>query len=65
VNTSSGFWNNDFPGGDHSGAEIHSALDGYNNTGAINGIVYSASCDNPQFLEELKGFSIDGAISLV
>jgi len=65
VKTSSGFWNNDFPGGDHSGSEIHSALDGYNNTGAINGIAYAASCDNPQLLEQLNGFSMAGAIYLV
>jgi hypothetical protein len=65
VDTSTAFWNSDFPGGDHSGSEIHSALDGYNNTGTIGGIAYSSSCDSPQSLEELHGFSLNGAIVLI
>jgi hypothetical protein len=62
VKTSSAFWNNDFPGGDHSGAQIHSALDGYNNTGTINGIAYAPDCDNQQFLSALQGYSIAGQL---
>ena len=65
VLTSSAFWNSNYPGGDHSGSQIHSALDGYNNTGVINGIVYAADCDNPQFLNELSGFSINGETFLI
>lgn len=65
VSTSSPFWNSDFPGGDHSGSEIHSALDGYNNTGTIDGIVYAASCDNEQFLHELSGYSLNNITYLV
>jgi hypothetical protein len=64
VDTSSAFWNNDYPGGSVSGATIHSDLDGYNNTGTIDGIAYASSCDSPQLLEELTGFSVNGSLSL-
>ena len=60
VKTSTGFWNNNVVG--DSGAQIHSALDGYNNTGTVNGIVYAASCDNEQFLNNLHGYALDGAL---
>lgn len=62
VNTSSAFWNNDFPGGTVSGAEIHGALDGYNNTGAIDGIAYAADCDAPLLLTELEGFALTSGL---
>ena len=64
VLTSSGHWNNDYPGGSVSGSEIHSALDGYNNTGTIDGVAYAADCDDPQLLSELSGFSVNGLLSL-
>jgi uncharacterized repeat protein (TIGR01451 family) len=60
VKTSTGLWNNNIVG--DSGAQIHSALDGYNNTGTVNGIAYAASCDNEQFLNNLHGYSLDGAL---
>jgi len=62
VKTSTAFWNSNFPGGDHSGAQIHSALDVYNNTGTVNGIVYAPDCDNQQFLNNLQGYVLDGAL---
>lgn len=60
VKTSSAFWNSNIVG--DSGAQIHSALDGYNNTGTINGIVYAPDCDNQQFLSALQGYSIAGQL---
>ncbi|HEV8406700.1 MAG TPA: hypothetical protein VGQ34_02105, partial [Sphingomicrobium sp.] len=60
VKTSSAYWNNNIVG--DSGAQIHSALDSYNNTGTINGIVYAADCDNQQFLNTLHGYALDGAL---
>ena len=64
VDTSSAFWNSNYPGGSVSGATIHSDLDGYNNTGTIDGIAYASSCDSPQLLTELSGFSVNGALTL-
>jgi hypothetical protein len=61
IKTSSVYWNSDFPGGDHSGAEIHGALDEYNNFGSVGGIGYAHSCDNDQFLSSLSAFSLNGA----
>jgi len=58
VKTSSASWNRNFPRGDHSGAQIHSALDGYNNTGTINGIVYAPDCDDQQYLNTPHGYSL-------
>jgi uncharacterized repeat protein (TIGR01451 family) len=65
IKTSSATWNSPQSGIDHSASQMHSALDGYNNTGTIDGIVYAHSCDNETFLSSLKGFSMDGAIYLV
>jgi hypothetical protein len=62
VKTSSAFWNSNFPGGDHSGSQIHSSLDEYNNFGTVGGIAYAHSCDNEQFLFALKGYALDGAL---
>ena len=62
MKTSSAFWNSNFPGGDHSGAQIHSALDGFNNTGTINGIVYAPDCDNQQYLNTLHGYVLEGSL---
>jgi hypothetical protein len=64
VDTSSAFWNNNYPGGSVSGATIHSDLDGYNNTGTIDGIAYASSCDNEQLLTQLSGFSVNGHLTL-
>jgi hypothetical protein len=64
VDTSSVFWNNNYPGGSVSGATIHSDLDGYNNDGTIGGIAFAADCDSPQLLELLNGFSVNGALTL-
>ena len=58
VKTSSAFWSQDFPGGGHSGAEIHAALDEYNNFGTVDGFGYAHDCDTPQFLSSLAGFSL-------
>jgi hypothetical protein len=60
VKTSSAYWNNNIVG--NSGAQIHSALDGYNNTGTINGIVYAPDCDNQQFLSNFHAYALDGAL---
>jgi hypothetical protein len=48
VKTSTVQWNApQFAGDPHSGAAMHGALDGYNNTGDINGIQYAMSADDP------------------
>jgi hypothetical protein len=60
VKTSTAFWNSNIVG--NSGAQIHSALDGYNNTGTINGTVYAADCDNPQFLNDFHAYALNGAL---
>jgi len=60
VKTSTASWNSNIVG--DSGAQIHSALDGYNNTGTVNGIVYAADCDNPQFLTNFHAYALDGAL---
>ena len=59
VKTSSAFWNNDFPGGSVSGAEIHNALDEYNNFGSVNGIGYAHDCETQQFVVLMQGFHYD------
>ena len=47
VRTNSSAWNNpQFAGDSHSASQMHSALDGYNNTGDINGVTYSNSADS-------------------
>ena len=44
VRTNSSAWNTpQFAGDAHSASQMHSALDGYNNTGDINGITYAMS----------------------
>ncbi|MBS0474996.1 MAG: hypothetical protein JSR28_07585, partial [Proteobacteria bacterium] len=54
--TSSTYWNTPLGvGGDaHTGGAIHSALDTYNNTGTIDGIMYAGSADNATFLAVLS-----------
>jgi hypothetical protein len=54
---SSGAWQNPFlPGEDIpvSAAAMHSALDAYNNTGAIMGVEYCCDADNPVVLDVLS-----------
>jgi hypothetical protein len=65
VDTSSGFWNNDYPGGNHSGAEIHSALDEYNNFGSVEGVGFAHTCDHEQFVALLSGFSVQGDLFIM
>ena len=60
IDTSSSYWNQDFPGGDHSGADIHGALDEYNNFGSVDGVGYAHDCDSNQFLTSMTGFSLHG-----
>ncbi len=48
VRTNSAAWNTpQFAGDPHSASQMHSALDGYNNTGDINGVQYAMSADDP------------------
>lgn len=65
IKTSSATWNSPQSGIDHSASQMHSALDEYNNTGTIDGIVYAHTCDQDLFLTSLKGFSIGGEVSLI
>jgi len=58
IKTSSDFWTQDFPGGSSTGAEIHGALDEYNNTGGINGIGYAHTCDTQQLVSLMTGFMV-------
>ena len=58
MDTSSSFWTQNFPGGDHTGSQIHGALDEYNNTGGINGVGYAHSCDTDQFMALMTGFMV-------
>lgn len=58
IKTSSAIWQS-------QGADVHDDLDEYNNTGAIDGIVYAHSCDNDLFLSSMKGYAIDGFASIV
>ncbi len=60
VRTSSDFWTDDFPGGGTSGAEIHAALDEYNNFGTVNNVGYAHDCDSQQFLSLMAGYSVHG-----
>jgi hypothetical protein len=60
VDTSSAFWNSDFPGGAQSGAEIHGALDEYNNFGTVNGTGYAHDCESQQFVALMAGYSVHG-----
>ena len=60
VKTSTALWNSNIVG--NSGAQIHSALDVYNNTGTVNGIVYAPDGDNQQFLKDLHDYSRNGAL---
>jgi hypothetical protein len=60
VKTSTNFWTGNIVG--HSGADIHSALDGYNNTGTIDGWVYAPDCDNQQYLNDLHGYALNGSL---
>jgi hypothetical protein len=56
VKTGTSAWTGNYPGGDHSGSEIHSALDYYNNTGMTSpgGTVYAHDADDGMFLSALK-----------
>ncbi len=57
IHPSSGAWQNPFlPGEDipFSAAEMHSQLDAYNNTGAINGIEYCCDADSQVVLSVLS-----------
>lgn len=65
IKTSSATWNSPQSGIDHSASQMHSALDGYNNTGTVDGIVYAHTCDGEQFLHLLKGFSLEGEVTLI
>ena len=60
VTTSSDFWTLDFPGGENSGADIHGALDEYNNFGTVDGIGYAHDCDTEQFLTKMTAYSVNG-----
>ena len=60
IKTSTSYWTQDFPGGDHSGADIHGALDEYNNFGTVNGVGYAHDCDSDQFVTSMTGFSMHG-----
>ena len=62
IKTSSAYWTNDFPGGGHSGAEIHGALDEYNNFGSVDGTGYAIDCDTQQFASAMTGFSLGGSL---
>jgi uncharacterized repeat protein (TIGR01451 family) len=55
VKTGTSAWTSDYPGGDHSGSEIHSALDYYNNTGMTSPTspVYAHDCDDPNFVSAI------------
>jgi hypothetical protein len=47
IKTNSALWNApQFAPDTHTAAQMHSALDGYNNTGDINGVTYANSADN-------------------
>ena len=56
VRTSSGNWQNVLGALDldHSGSQMHTALDTYNNTGTIDGTWYAGSADDPTFLLALS-----------
>jgi hypothetical protein len=47
-------WQAPFQDIDHSAAEMHSALDGYNNTGIINNVEFCCDADNPAALYALS-----------
>lgn len=45
------------------GSPIHSALDGYNNTGMIDGVGYAHNCDGgAEFMSMMTGFAVHGDI---
>jgi hypothetical protein len=52
VKTGTSAWTSNYPGGDHSGSDIHSALDYYNNTGMTSPTspVYAHDCDDMMFV---------------
>ena len=57
VAPSSGAWQNPFTTGEDipvSAAAMHSALDGYNNTGKIGAIEYCCDADSPLVLNVLS-----------
>ncbi len=54
VKTNTSQWNTaQFAGDPHSAAQMHNALDDYNNTGMIDGIVYAHDADDAAFASAL------------
>ncbi len=59
IKTSNATWNTDQAGFDHSAAEMHSALDYYNNTGQTEpgGTIY-AHCESDEFLTAIQVYNL-------
>ena len=59
IKTNSAIWNTEQSGFDHSAAEMHSALDYYNNTGQTEpgGTIY-AHCESPEFFAAIQAYNL-------
>ena len=60
IKTSSSIWKDDQSGFDHSAAEMHAALDYYNNTGQTEpgGTIYAHDCDDENFVLAIHAINL-------
>ena len=67
VKTGTGFWTNDFGGTDFSGADMHGALDYYNNTGMTSPTsgIYAHDCDDSAFVAAITAYTTGQSISIL